>query len=101
MLIKGKIIAEKLKGIFPRVVHEIQGLFSSIIVYDDKEPKYVICVANTLTPYIYGRFTSIDKANTLDCNQLIYMPNGLFVYARSAEEFISKMLYKMKRCRQV
>ncbi len=101
MQVRGKIIAEKLKSIFPRVVHELQGLFSSIIVYDKDEPKYVICVANTLTPYIYGRFTCIDKASTLDCNQLIYMPNGLFVYARSTDEFINKLLIKLKRFRLV
>ncbi len=98
---RGLVIADKLREYFPKVIHEFQGLFSSIVLYDKGEPRIILCVANTTTPYVYGKIVGIDRVSSLDCNMLVYMSEGLFIFARDTDEFIREMFDKLKRFKKV
>jgi hypothetical protein len=90
-------LQDKLREIFGKVLKEQQGLFTSYIISSGKDPEAILCVAGVATPYIYGKIVLIADASSLDCNQLVYSPEGLYVFAWRPEEFVSKVKEKLEK----
>ncbi len=90
-------IAEKLRKKFSKVVQENQGIFTLLLLYEGKEPKIVLCIRNKPKPYIYGKIHPTDKVSSLDCERLLFEPHGLYIFAKTIDEFIEKVLVKSER----
>lgn len=90
-------IAEKLRRKFSKIVQETQGIFTLLILYKGKEPKIVLCISNSHKPYIYGKISSMDEVSSLDCERLLFEPHGLYIFAKTIDEFAEKALVKSER----
>ncbi len=89
-----QVIGE-IKKSFSKVIREDQGNFTLLTLFIDNEPKYVLCLTIG-DEYIYGKVVSLEKVFTVSCHEILYFPHGLYIFARSVEEFSSKLLEKVK-----
>lgn len=80
---------------FDKVLRERQGEYYALTLFKDSSAKYLLCIDATVSEYIYGKVISIVDAPLADCSELLYLPSGLFVFARSVEEFVNKLLGKL------
>ncbi|ABN70404.1 hypothetical protein Smar_1313 [Staphylothermus marinus F1] len=88
-------LVEKLRNIYGKIVKENQGYYYSLIIYEKNEPKYLLCVKTT-NGIIYGKISLFNKISSLVCEDLLYDPNGLYIFARSIDEFVEKTQNKTK-----
>ncbi len=89
-------IIDSIKNRFGKVISEDQGYFYSVIVYKGKEPTYILCINKRTNRAIHGKVALFDKISSLNCEELLYDPNGLYLFARNTEEFVNKLLEKIK-----
>lgn len=90
-------ITKKIGKKFSKIVQETQGIFTLLILYKGEEPKIILCISNSRKSYIYGKISSMNKASSLDCERLLFEPNGLYVFAKTIDEFVEKALIKSER----
>lgn len=89
-------LIEQLKRRYPRVITEKQGNYVLIVLtLGDKE--YILCLNNIASEYLYGKFTSLDETHLLDCKEIELSPYGLYLFAKTPEEFIEKIPVKLTK----
>lgn len=82
-----------LKQHFVKVNYEEQGGFYLILI----NQKYVLCLSKGSGDYLFGKLVGIDRTGSLECNDVVYYsPYGLYILAKSAEEFVHKLKEKIK-----
>jgi hypothetical protein len=89
-------IINRVKNRFGKVIGEDQGYFYSMIIYEGKEPTYVLCISKRMNRAIYGKVALFNKISSLNCDELLYDPNGLYLFSKNTDEFMNKLLKKIK-----
>jgi hypothetical protein len=89
-------IIGRVRNRFGKAIGEDQGYFYSIVIYEGKEPTYVLCINKRTNRVIYGKIALFNKVSSLNCDELLYDPNGLYLFAKNPEEFLNKLLEKIK-----
>lgn len=90
-----ELLIQKLKAKYNKIIKENQGYFYSLIIYEENEPKYILCVRAT-RDLIYGKINLFDKISSLSCDDLLYDPNGLYIFAKTMDEFVEKTVKKIE-----
>ncbi len=91
-----KRIKELYSNRFGKAISEDQGYFTSMLITINNE-EFLICLPRSLYEYIYGKIISLKNTSFLDCNRILLDPRGLFIFARSPEEFVEKTYAKALR----
>lgn len=67
-----------------------------MVVMDYKGSSYSLCLFRFCDKYIYGKLVELGSYDFHDCESIIYsIPTGLYVYARSIDEFLYKVIDKI------
>lgn len=90
-----KSLVDSLKNEFKKVYYEDQSDYYLFLI-ESENSSHVLCLTKTLEKYIYGKIVALSQCSYLDCDSIIYSaPSGLYVYAKSLEEFMKKLVDKI------
>lgn len=91
-----KRIKELFSNRFGKAIAEEQGYFTSMLVTINND-EFIICFPRSLQEYVYGKIIPLKKTSYLDCDRILLDPRGLFVFAKTPEEFVDKTYAKALR----
>ncbi|MEM1662284.1 MAG: hypothetical protein QXP72_02590 [Desulfurococcaceae archaeon] len=84
-----------MKSRVDKVYYEDQNDYRMIIL-DYRGSSYLLCLFRFCDRYIYGKIVELDSTSYLDCESIVYsMPEGLYIYAKSIDEFLDKIIDKI------
>ncbi|MEM4528441.1 MAG: hypothetical protein QXS23_04555 [Desulfurococcaceae archaeon] len=89
------VLLEQLKRRYTKVISERQGDYV-LVILTHNNAEFALCINNAKSEYLYGKMISIEKLHIFDCEELELSPHGLYIYAKTPEEFIEKLPVKLK-----
>ncbi len=90
-------LVNRLNKFFNKVLYEKQIEHYMIALFRNDKLEYTLCIDKNIDEYFYGKIVSINKTSLIDCLEILYNPYGLFIFARNIDEFIDKLMKKIKK----
>ncbi len=87
-------LKEILKNKYSRIYSEDEDDYIAVYALEEELKGWLICIRKEYKGYYYGKIGRLDKLTIVSCRELIYSPYGLFVFARTDNELITKIAVK-------
>ena len=87
---------EKYGKFFNKVLKEKQHPFNVYLLVKNSKGLIICVIENTHDHYIYGKVASLEEVMLWDCNYVLESPQGLFLFAKTINEFLVKLNEKIQ-----
>ncbi len=87
---------EKYSKFFNKVLKEKQHPFNVYLLVKNSKGLIICVTESTHDHYIYGKIASLEEMMLWDCNYVLESPQGLFLFAKTINEFLTKLDEKIQ-----